>query len=177
MSIGNRRHALFIQYMIESDGTPEGQIAAYMRAYPKCNHDSARSRSHKLSQDVEVSRLIKEGLDIKRQIIEEAKKTELLNQAKNDIISQTEVDAVLSKIISGKYMQQIKKVVFNPHRSVYEIVTVEQPPSASDITAAINLYNRRNGANAPTKFKQDDSTPPPANERDIVIIPGEDGND
>lgn len=146
------KHDIFIRKLIETGTTAENIIAAYHTAYPNCKSDKvAKSNGYKLLRIATIKKAIEQGLKEKARIIEEARKKELQALAKSEILSQFEVDTVLTEIITGEWFKKNKVRV-----------------NAGDVIAAIDKYNKRFGSYAAKKFE--DVTP------DKVLIPGEDDN-
>lgn len=165
-SIG-KRHAIFIQHMVEFGDTPEGQIKAYRIAFPNCrSNEAARSASSRLLRNVPINKLVQEGLLAKQQIIQDAKKKQLIKDAREKILEQDQVDAILCGIITGNITNTVKRPMFNPQQRMWEIITVDEPPSAGERINAIDKYNRRFGGYAARKLEIMD--------RDTVLVPGED---
>lgn len=170
-----RNQQTFIQGMIDSDGTLDGQILAYQRAFKNCKgKKSAQTCSYRLLNNVEVKAAIQDGLAMKAKIIAEARREELIRQAKEDLLSVEEVDAAICRIIRRQTKNIIKRPVYNPLRKDefgrskpgFEIITVEQDPSTTDIVAAADRYYKRHGHYAPKKYMDVDP--------DQVLVPGED---
>lgn len=162
MSTNNRRHQVFIDQMILHNDA----IKAYKAAYPNCKKDTtARVNSYKLLQITTIAAQIATGLEENRRVVHEARRKQLEKEAQENVISEAEVDAVLSKIITGEMEQEKKAVVYNRDKGKFETVTYFEKPDATQRINAADKYYKRKGSYAPSKTE--DVTKPQ------VIVPGE----
>lgn len=151
MSTTKRKHKIFIeQLIIHGD-----QVKAYQAAYPKVSEVTARKNSYRLLQNANISAKVREGVEEKEQIIKRAQREEIERLARDQVISETQIDATLSSIITGSFRQFKKVVVWNPEKKVHQTITVEVAPDASDVVAAANLLFKRKGSFAPTRLQHE----------------------
>lgn len=140
------RKEIFIRGMIDAGSLPE-QIAAYKKAYPKCKTDNgARVNCYRLLQDATILDAIKKGKQEKEDTIREAKKQERIRIAREGVAHELELDAILSSIALGDYKRKRKIPVFNKELKVFEIVSIEESPTETDIIAAADKLYKRKGS-------------------------------
>lgn len=140
------KRKVFIDAMIDAENIQQ-QIAAYKKAYPKCKTDkSARVRCYKMLQTVEILDAIKKGKQEKEETIKAARKQKLIETAREAIAHELELDAILSAIALGKYTRKRKIPVFNRESKVFEIVSIEENPTETDIIAAADKLYKRKGS-------------------------------
>lgn len=140
------RKEIFIKRMIDASSLPE-QIAAYKKAYPTCKTDNgARVNCYRLLQDDKISDAIKKGKQEKEEIIKEAKKQERIRIAREGVAHELELDAILSSIALGSYTRKRKIPVFNKESKVFEVVSIEEAPTETDIIAAADKLYKRKGS-------------------------------
>ena len=135
-------HLKFIQLIAE--GKPQGE--AYRVTIGKSGV------SQKVS-DVKASQLCKRyasQIASEREKIQSlvvsAKDSEVVRIALKSVLSQAEVDAKLSSIIDGSFLSE--DVMFVSGKPM----KVKRTPNAGEVSKAIDLYNKRFGANAPSKI-------------------------
>lgn|SRR3990167_6571931 len=84
--------------------------------------------------------------------IREAKKKEVVQTALESLLHQTEVDAILCKIITGELLAE-KKIIYLNKEGQKVTTTLLCKPEHSDILKAIDIYNKRFGSYAPEKHE------------------------
>lgn len=140
------KRKLFIQGMIEAENLQQ-QIAAYKKAYPSCKSDkSARVRCYKMLQTIDILDAIKKGKQEKEETIKEARKQERIKIAREGVAHELELDAILSSIALGTYTRKRKVPVFNKISKVFELVSIEENPTETDIIAAADKLYKRKGS-------------------------------
>lgn len=137
------RREKFVSLMVEVT-TGEQMIAVYKQCFPACKKDSsARASCYRMLQDDDIVTAIDKLKREKEAAIKKAKQKEIERLAKDQVISEVQIDAKLSEIVVGKYVRRRKVVVFNPDLKKHETITVEEEPSErAIISAAKGLYDR-----------------------------------
>lgn len=136
-----KKHLEFIRLVVE--GT--NQSEAYKLT---CGNKSLTSQSAKVKGS-QLAKKYKNEIQLERQkrsdMVTAAKDTEVVKNALNEVLSQAQVDAKLSKIINGDLIEITALNAFG------KVFTNEVTPTISQVLGAIDLYNKRFGSNAPIK--------------------------
>lgn len=136
-----KNHKEFIRLVVSG----ENQMNAYRltAANKSITTDSAKVKGSQLAKKYALE--IAEEKERQAKAISDAQDKDIVQNALKQVLSQAEVDAKLCDIINGKliFMQQL-----NGQGKIYK---AQVTPTISDITKAIDLYNKRFGSNAPVK--------------------------
>lgn len=153
--IVHARREKFIRLMVPVTTAAE-MIEVYKECFPTCKKDaSARSACYRMLQDVEIVAAIDKLKQEQEGMLRDAKRKEIERMAKEQVASETQLDAVLSAIALGSRTRKKKVVVFNPAAKVHQTVTVEEEPDETDIIGAANLLYKRKGSFAEKKIKHE----------------------
>jgi len=128
------------EYLASND-----HIGAYMKAYKTDDRHNAATRGKTLLKHPAIQQLLREPIERKATLVNEIREEEIIKAAKDRVISEMEVDAVLCDIILGK--QMVKKTFVLRG----QLVKVDTEPDHSERIAAIDKYYRRFGSYAPEK--------------------------
>jgi hypothetical protein len=148
----------FIELMIPVTNGDE-MIAAYRAVYPQAkNREGARTGAYKLLQNPNISKAIEEGRRELEEQVKQAQKEERIRLAKEQVASEHELDAQMSKMALGQLTMKRKQVV-KLAEDKYEIVEIEEGPSENGMVAAAAQLYKRKGSYAPVGIKHDASDP------------------
>lgn len=130
------------QKFIKLISTGVSQVEAYSLSFPRknLNYNVAGVEGHKLSK--RYAKQIAEANDRQRQAVIDAYKSEAVKEALKEILTQAEVDAILSKKIKA-----LPKILRD--KKTGKALGVDN--TSSDNLRAIDLFNKRFGSNAPVK--------------------------
>lgn len=151
----NAKHEIFIKAMVPVN-TVAGMISAYKKAYPLCQKDeTARVGAYRLLQNDTIVQAI-DKLKIEREdLIKKAQKEAIETIAREQILSQTQIESVLSLIASGKFRR--KRVIAAVDVKSKTVVTgeIEEAPTETDMIAASDKLLKIKGAYAPLAVHHD----------------------
>ncbi|MEO6610732.1 MAG: hypothetical protein ABIT05_01325 [Chitinophagaceae bacterium] len=151
MTRTDKRRQHFIRLMIEA-GSPEEELQAYRTAYPGIKSDkSVMTSSGRLLKIMEIADAINKGKREREEEMNEIRKQERIRIAVAQVAHETEIDAKLSQIAMGTYRRKRKVPAYNRKTKVFEIISIEEEPSETDIIAASDKLYRRKGSYAVTK--------------------------
>lgn len=142
------KRKIFIREMI-AGGTESvaAMIIAYKKAYPTCKKDStARVSAYNLLQNPDIVRQIDNGKREKEELIKRVQREEIERLAREQIVSQTQIEAVLSSIAMGKFRR--KKVIAAVDVKSKKVITgeIEEAPTETDMIAASDKLLKIKGA-------------------------------
>lgn len=107
---------------------------------------------------IKSARILAGKLAKEREKVETELETEnLKTSVKLNLITRNEKRDMLSKIIRGELEIFVKKPIWNTSQKKYVMITVPSKPLHSDIMKAIEIDNRMEGHDAPTKVAQTDT--------------------
>lgn len=151
------RRDRFIKGMIDyGSQSVADMVRAYKLAYPQCQKDeTARVSAYKLLQVSTVWQAIDKGLKEKEEAIRSAKAKEIERIAREQIISETQIDARLSAIVMGTHRKKRNVVAFNKETKQFHKMVLEEEPDESAMVAAANLLFKRKGSFAPVGVKHE----------------------
>jgi hypothetical protein len=122
-------------------------IIAYKRAYPNCKKDeTARTSAYALLRIPHIYREIDRLKTKREEIIEKAQKEELERIAREQIASQSQLEAVLSMIATGKYRRTKVIAAIDPKTQKVISGEVEESPSETDMVSAADKLLKIKGA-------------------------------
>lgn len=149
------KHRQFIKLMIEVIDL-EGQIKAYRKCFPNCKKKkAAMTASYRLLKNVVIRDAIEEGKREKEETIREAKRQERIKRAQEEVAHEFELDAILSAIATGTRTRKKKAAAWNPEKKQFEIISIEEEPTETDIISAADKLYKRKGSYAPTTLKHE----------------------
>lgn len=151
------RWDLFIKHMIEygSVSVPD-MIRAYKVAYPACKKDeTARTSAYKLLQHSDIVAAIDRGLKEKEDALKRARQKEIERIAREQVITETQIDAVLSNIVTGTLKKKRSTVVYDRVDKNFKKYTEDVEPDETARVAAANLLYKRKGSFAPTQLQHE----------------------
>lgn len=150
-----KRRKRFIELMVDAI-SPEEELIAYKTVYPNCKSDkSAMTACGRLLKNVDIQRAIETEKIKREEEIKEAKRKERIRKALDQVATQEEIDAKLSAIALGVHKRNRKVPVYNRESKKYEILSIQEEPTESDIVAAADKLYRRKGAYAPMAIKHE----------------------
>ncbi|MFN8291609.1 MAG: terminase small subunit [Chitinophagaceae bacterium] len=150
MKVANRKHRVFINEMILHND----QLRAYKAAYHGVSDATAAANSYRLLKNAIVSDAIQKGLDEKEEVVRRVRLEETERLAREQIVTETQLDAQLSMIAIGKAKVTRKVSAFNKEGKLL-VSTIEDSPSFSEMVSAINLLFKRKGSYAPMGMKHE----------------------
>lgn len=112
---------------------------------PNATDANCKSQGSRLAKKYALE--IQQAKEKAQEAIQQARDSNAVKEALNDILSQAEVDAILSDFISGK---KFKVTVTDAFGNTHDR---EITPSLSERRAAIETYNKRFGSNEAEKKK------------------------
>lgn len=136
-----KAHQTFIGLVVQGKSFKDAYKAI---AKKKPSASTCEVNGSKLAK--KYSKEIQEGKDYDRSLVEKANKDKVVSDALKKILTQAEVDAVLCSIIAGSFVVE-EIVVWEGNVSTYT-----RNVNASEVSRAIDLYNKRFGSNAPVKI-------------------------
>ncbi len=147
----------FVKEMIDyGSQSVADMIRAYKTAYPRCTKDeTARVGSYKLLQVDTIVAAIDKGLREKEEAIRSAKAKEIERIAREQVVSETQIDARLSAIVMGTHRKKRNVVAFNKETKKFHKIVLEEEPDESAMVAAANLLFKRKGSFAVTGVKHE----------------------
>lgn len=133
-------HQLFVGKYLET----RSHIDSYLYAYPHVNRVTAATKGKALLKLPKIALLLKDVLRSGNQIIDDVRR-DIITKAAASVMSETEIDEILSEIVRGRLLvkQKIQTKVGE--------VEVERPPEHSDISRAAELLYKRKGSFAAEK--------------------------
>lgn len=145
----------FIREMVTVE-TVAGMIVAYKKAYVTCKKDeTARVNAYKLLQIPAIVQAIDKLKVAREELLNEARKKEIEKIAREQVISETQIDAKLSSIIAGTFKRKKKLAAFDRDTGKWHIGTVEEEPDDTAVVSAANLLYKRKGSFAEKKIKHE----------------------
>ena len=142
-----------IAYGSESVAT---MIRAYKASFAQCKSDeTARTSGYRLIQDPHIKDAITKGLQLKEEALQKAKKKEIERQAREQVVSETQIDAKLSAIVLGTHKRKKIVVKYDPSDKKFMKTTLEEDPDETAMVAAANLLYKRKGSYAEKKIKHE----------------------
>ena len=137
------KHKQFIQLVASGDTITAAYLATSNNK--QLTNGTARANGSKLAKKYEKE--IEKAKEKYVGSITNAKEREVVENALKSILSQAEVDAKLCSIISGEF--EIEESAF------FDGVRVKstRSPNANEVVKAIDVYNKRFGANAAQKVE------------------------
>lgn len=147
----------FIRNMIEyGHQDVPGMIRAYKEAYPACKKDeTARTGGYRLIQDKDIVDAIDRGLKEKEEALKRARQKEIERIAREQVVSETEIDAVLSSIVTGSLKKKRSTIVYDRIDKNFKKYTEDVEPDEAARVAAANLLYKRKGSFAPTQLQHE----------------------
>lgn len=149
MSTVNRRHKIFVSEMILHGD----QAKAYSKAYPNASRATSEKNSYRLLQNATIKNRIEQGLTEKETAIKKARLEEIEKLAKDQVISEIQIDAKLSAIVMGSLIFKRTVVAFNKTTGQFHKAVIEEEPGPAEIIAAANLLYKRKGSYAERKIR------------------------
>ena len=137
------KHRRFVQLVAQG----ETIVKAYLLTTGNKKQTNATARvngsklAKKYAKEIETAR---ENIN---NAISQAKESEVVEQALKSILSQAEVDAKLCTIISGEF--EIEEYAYSDGARY----KTTRSPNANEVVKAIDVYNKRFGANAAQKVE------------------------
>lgn len=151
---GSRREK-FIRLMVNVTEASE-MIAVYKACYPRCIKDtSARVACYRMLQDSEIVAAIDKLKQEKEEQYKKARQKEIEKLAKEQVVTEVQLDAVLSQIALGNYRKTKKVLAFNKSTSLFHSADVVEQPDETAMIAAANLLYKRKGSFAEKKIKHE----------------------
>lgn len=138
------QHAKFIKEFLKSGDA----IGAYQKAYPKAKRNIASNCSKKLLKQKEIATAIKEEQAIRNEIYEKARAETISKQVVDEIASENEVKAMLTKMIRKKGVAAKEEIIKKGGKEVGSKQKVFYPSFQEQIHAAKTL-NEMCGYEAP----------------------------
>lgn len=136
--------------------TAAEMIAVYKECFPNCKKDaSARSACYRMLQDVDIVAAIDKLKQEKEEALKKARQKEIERLAREQIATETEIDAVVSNIATGKRIRKKNLIVWNPSTKKHETLTVEVEPDENAIIAAADKLYKRKGSYPVVKVQHD----------------------
>ncbi|WP_430897656.1 MULTISPECIES: terminase small subunit [unclassified Paraflavitalea] len=132
---------VFVNEYLASDD----HIGAYQKAYPGSDRKLAATRGKRLLNVAAIQKVISESRNRKKTLVNEVRDKEIIEAAKGSVISELEVDKVLSQIITGKHQVERVFIIRN------QPIKIKVGPEHNDILSAIDKYYKRYGSYAPNK--------------------------
>lgn len=131
-------------------------IRAYRDAYPTCKKDStARVGGYALLQKPEIVQAIENGLHEKEAMYQKARQRAIEKAAKEQVITELEVDATISQLILGNVKRKRKIAAFDKETKKFHIAEVEEGPDHAALVSAANLFYKRRGSFPPVGVKHE----------------------
>lgn len=141
-----RKHEVFVREMVRTGD----QVKSYMKAYPKCQYESARTKGSMLLKNVAVNEQIRQASERLRMEVEAEVKHELKAEIMLSILNANEKRGILAKIAKGE------PVIFRTKKDENgEEIQVPVLPDITDMMKAIDLDNKMAGDYAPEKLSVD----------------------
>lgn len=147
----------FIRNMIDyGHKDVPGMTRAYKEAYPACKKDeTARVGGYRLLQDKDIVEAIDRGLKEKEEALKRARQKEIERIAREQVVSEVQIDAVLSSIVAGTRKKKKSVVVYDRVDKNFKKYTEDVEPDETAIVAAANLLYKRKGSFAPTQLQHE----------------------
>lgn len=145
------KRQIFIKEMVPVTNVA-GMIEAYKKAYPTCKKDTtARVGAYALLQNPDIVRAIDDLKKEREAIIKKAQIEAIQQQAREQIVTQTELEAQLSKIAMGRFSR--KRVIAAVDIKNGKIIKaeVEESPTETDMISAADKLLKIKGAYAPDR--------------------------
>jgi hypothetical protein len=151
-SIQARRNK-FIKEMIDyGSQSVADMIRAYKSSYPQCKKDeTARVAGYRLLHDNTIVQAIDKGLREKEEAFKRAQQKEIERQAKEKVVTEIQIDAILSAIVEGKKIKKKSYVTYDKEIKQFKRFIEDVEPDESAIVAAANLLYKRKGSFAAEK--------------------------
>lgn len=137
-----KKHQEFIRLV--ANGTPQNEAYRATSSNPKATAKTAKEQGSKLAR-----RYAKEILEAKEKaskLIEEANNSEASQNALKSILTQAEVDKILTDIISGQEFEAQQLNI-----TTGKLIKSKVRPTIAERRAAIETYNKRFGSNIDVK--------------------------
>ncbi len=145
----DRKRKLFVNAMIDAI-TMDDQIQCYKKIWPQCRSDkSARVGVYRMLQEVGIKQAIDQGRQEKDEALRIARRQEQIRLAIQDTADVHELDAKMSAIARGEYRRKRKIPAFNKLKKTFEVITIEEEPTETDMIAAADKLYKRFAAYAP----------------------------
>lgn len=147
----------FIKEMINGghESVP-AMIEAYKRAYITCKKDStARVGAYALLQNPDIVAAIDRGIKEREEMLKKARQKEIDRIAKEQVITETQIDAVLSSIVTGSLKKKRSTIVYDRIDKNFKKYTEDVEPDEAARVAAANLLYKRKGSFAPTQLQHE----------------------
>lgn len=149
------RREKFIKLMVNVTQASE-MITVYKACFPNCISDkSARSACYRMLQDVDIVIAIDKLKQEKEEQYKKARQKEIEKLAKEQVVTEVQLDAVLSQIALGNYRKTKKVLAFNKSTSQFHSADVMEQPDETAMIAAANLLYKRKGSFAEKKIKHE----------------------
>lgn len=149
------KRKIFIREMIIAESVA-GAISAYKKAYPQCkSNESARVGAYRLLQNVTIVQAIDKGKQEREEQIKRAQHDELQRIAREQIVSQTQLEAVLSQIATGKFTRKRIIAAIDVKSGKLIKADVDESPTETDMISAADKLLRVKGAYAPEKVQHE----------------------
>jgi phage terminase small subunit len=148
---------MFIKLMIDGGYlTVPGMIQSYKAAYPNCKKDeTARVGGYRLLQDKNIVEAIDRGVKEKEEALKRARQKEIDRIAREQVVTEIQVDAVLSSIVTGSRKKKRSVVVYDRVDKAFKKHVLDEEPDEAAIVAAANLLYKRKGSFAPTQLQHE----------------------
>lgn len=149
------RRKKFIKLMVPVDDIA-GMIAAYKKSFPTCKKDeTARVGSYALLRIPTIVQAIDELKKEREAIIRKVQREETERIAREQIASQTQLEATLSNIALGTQVRKKTVSHFDTEQSKFVFGEYDEGPSETDQVAAADKLLKVKGAYAPTAVKHE----------------------
>ena len=136
------KHTEFIRLV--ANGTNQSEAYRATVGNPMATLSAVKSKASNLAK--KYANEIQQERERTRKVIEEAHDIKDVQNALNKVLTQAQVDAELSEIITGNGV--VEKIVVVAGK--IQVIKSCKPDHA-DKLRAIDIYNKRFGSNAPTK--------------------------
>lgn len=141
----------FIKAMVPVDSVA-GLIAAYKKAYPNVKKDeTARVNGYRLLRDATIVKAIDDLKKEREQLIEKVQKEEIERMARKQIVSQVQIEAMLSNVAMGKFKRKRVIAAVDVRNGKIIKAEVEESPTETDMISAADKLLKIKGAYAPDK--------------------------
>lgn len=152
--VDSRRKKL-IRLMVEVDDVP-GMIAAYKAVFTTCKKDtSARVNCYRLLQEPDFVAAIDKLKQEREDALKKARQKEIERIAKEQVVSEIQLDAVVSQIAMGTFKRKKIVTAFNKTAGTFHKAEIEEAPDETAMIAAANILYKRKGSFAPTQIQHE----------------------
>lgn len=151
------RRDLFIKHMIAGGHeSVAAMIEAYKKSFPTCKKDStARVGAYALLQHPDIVDAIDRGIKEREEMLKKAKQKEIERIAREQVISETQIDAFLSALVTGTHKKKRAVVVYDRVDKAFKKHVLDEEADENARVAAANLLYKRKGSFAPTQVQHE----------------------